>query len=741
MAFWQTNTGFQVWIGTKPFSTWFNSAFSTPISTATWNTATTTTQKKKNNTYNPRYPWFDEEDYKKLEKMVADKGIVGKEKTQIMDELYQIYYPQVLNQHKLEERQQEINDSVYKNWELLLNWNKDAQMWTKLTQLSQMAKEKFNIPYNTNDNEVIDAMVKGVPNWSQLLYEYVNGKNQDLLYAAWLKERVKETAWQKAADFGVWVLQSPWKRGYNMIWQWMDKLWKAVADKLEWSDLQKRVQEKAIEAFWEDEVRAFAEQRQKELEEWTAFNGREQTDIRTPLLWEERANSWWTKAWEVVGDIGTAIAMSAPLSSALAPAMATQWVWNAALLWAIEWGIDTLATQYGSQWNLNVTPTQAILWIWGGALGGVITNKLANLPKDKVDDVVVQAKNQLREDVKPYIEKSIKPTVKGKPNQTQYDKFIDDTLDSISDMVNNKQYLQYTDDAWEKVVWELPKNMRETAEAIGNYKKFIYDKYNTIAKEAWDAGARVNLNKVYQQLDDLSKDISQNIANPWTQNIIDTFKKSLIDYSDDAGTIAIEDAQKLTQDFNKQLTAFFKNPNMNDVSKNAIIANMNKWVKDAINDSLDDVLDAWIKNWSKASQDYVKLKKLYGSLTNIEDEVSKRALVEARKNMKWLSDTILDSFAWWEITDAILTLDPVKAAKSWVMKWISSWYKYLNSPNRNIMKLFETVENWSNPSLWSKFWTPTWDGLVNIAREGAIYWWYPAWIAVWTTVYENEKTE
>jgi bifunctional DNA-binding transcriptional regulator/antitoxin component of YhaV-PrlF toxin-antitoxin module len=30
----------------------------------------------------------------------------------------------------------------------------------------------------------------------------------------------------------------------------------------------------------------------------------------------------------------------------------------------------------------------------------------------------------------------------------------------------------------------LPKNMRETAEAIGNYKKFIYDKYNTIAKEA-----------------------------------------------------------------------------------------------------------------------------------------------------------------------------------------------------------------------------------------------------------------
>jgi hypothetical protein len=35
---------------------------------------------------------------------------------------------------------------------------------------------------------------------------------------------------------------------------------------------------------------------------------------------------------------------------------------------------------------------------------------------------------------------------------------------------------------------------------------------------------------------------------------------------------------------------------MNDVSKNAIVANMNKGLKNAINESLDDVLDAGIKN-------------------------------------------------------------------------------------------------------------------------------------------------
>jgi hypothetical protein len=38
----------------------------------------------------------------------------------------------------------------------------------------------------------------------------------------------------------------------------------------------------------------------------------------------------------------------------------------------------------------------------------------------------------------------------------------------------------------------------------------------------------------------------------------------------------INEAQQLTQNLNSQLKAFFKNPNLNDVSKNAVVAEMNK---------------------------------------------------------------------------------------------------------------------------------------------------------------------
>ena len=73
MAFWQTNTGFQVWIGANPFNTWFNSGFSSNSGTNNRNSTTKKSKKSYDDTYNPRYQWFNEEDYKRLERMVDEK--------------------------------------------------------------------------------------------------------------------------------------------------------------------------------------------------------------------------------------------------------------------------------------------------------------------------------------------------------------------------------------------------------------------------------------------------------------------------------------------------------------------------------------------------------------------------------------------------------------------------------------------------------------------------------------------
>ena len=657
-------------------------------------------------TYNENYPWLNESSYKKLEAAVEKMGLSGEEKRTAMDQWYRNNVKYLLNDQTLEERAKAINEQAYQAAELK-NPEADAQL--RMTEFSQALKKKYNLDATADDLEVFNTFVSDLwEEWVNLAWQYLSWENKKLRYDAGL-----ETWWEKAADFWVWVLQSPWKRGYNMVWQWMDKLGEALADKIEWTDLANLIQKKAIEAFWEDAVKAYQQQMAQEKEDWTQFNGREATDIRTPLLWEERANNWWTKAWEVVWDIGSAIALTAPMWSALAPAMATQWVGNAALLWAIEWGIDTLATQYGSQWNLDISPMQAALGIWGGALGGVITNKLANLPKNQQENI--------RKEASKYIEKSIKPTVKGKQSQVAYDKFIDDALDVTDYMSKNKKVLEFTDDAWEVVRWELPKNLRETSEALSNMKKYIYDQYNGIAQKAWDAWAKVNLNKLYDKLDDLANNNAVNLANPWLKNAIESYKNQLLQYSDDLGNITIQEAQDTMQYYNKILDAYFKNPwaMATDTSKNIVVANLKRWLAEAVDESMDDVLNAWINKWSTASQQYRDWKQLYSKIKTIEDEVSKRALVEARKNTKGLSTDIIDALAWGNLVEWLLTQNPTWLLKWAVMKWINAFNKYLNSPNTQIRNLFTLVDKVNNPNLIQTATSNLWSAIRSTAQSTA----------------------
>ena len=59
-------------------------------------------------TYNKNYPWFDKDDYEILERMANKSWYTWQKKKDLMDELYMQYYPQVINKHKLDQRQQLI---------------------------------------------------------------------------------------------------------------------------------------------------------------------------------------------------------------------------------------------------------------------------------------------------------------------------------------------------------------------------------------------------------------------------------------------------------------------------------------------------------------------------------------------------------------------------------------------------------------------------------------------------------
>ena len=447
------------------------------------------------------------------------------------------------------------------------------------------------------DQELIERFVAKNP-WNKADFDdFINGDESDYSFAkrmwfTWTNKEKEETFGQKAADVGVWILQSPWKRGYNMIWQWMDKLWKAAADKLEWTDLQKWVQEKAIEAFGEDEVRAYQQQKAEEEKNWTLFNGREQTDIRTPLLWEERANSKYTKAWEVVGDIGSAIALTAPLSSALAPAMTTQWVGNAALLWAIEWGIDTLATQYGSQWNLDITPTQALLWVGGGALWWVLTNKLSQVANN-VDDVANNVDDAT---------KNAKITTKIADKTDDAKKVAGRIWQwDVDDQAKVVEWVKsITKRSWEKWVKTI-KKYGELKDAIKSTEKQIISQEDDLLRQFPDKITDWTTTETVKWLGDQVDDVTRDYLDDWIE-LLKKYNKNdpvamkeleMLQNTKNTEWLTRLEAKELARKLWAKLSKKFYNSN--DELRNSMSAEsyeqIRKWIQNAVRDRLpDDVL-------------------------------------------------------------------------------------------------------------------------------------------------------
>lgn len=345
-------------------------------------------------TYNENYPWLNEKSFKKLESAVEKMGLSGEEKRTAMDQWYRNNVKYLLNDQTLEERAKEINEQAYQAAELK-NPEADAQL--RMTEFSQALKKKYNLDATADDLEVFNTFVSDLwEEWINLAWQYLAWENKKLRYDAGL-----ETWWEKAADFWVWVLQSPWKWGYNLVWRPLDwimkQIWEWAADML--TDEQK---ENVIDwldkntIFKRDRINEYGQALAEKEAEWNTFNGRVNTDITKPILWEERANNWWTKAWEVVGDIGTAMAMTYPMWAATAPIMADSTTLWAGILWWIEWGLDTVLTHYGSQWNVDMDLWELALWTALGSLWGVVTNKLSNAWKEAIKNVGDKADDTAR---------------------------------------------------------------------------------------------------------------------------------------------------------------------------------------------------------------------------------------------------------------------------------------------------------------------------------------------------------
>jgi len=157
-------------------------------------------------TYNPRYPWFDEANYRKLESKIDALGLTWYDKEKAMDDLYIQVLPKVQDDIKNSERRKYINDASYEVSQIQDSSARLQAKWKlTVTELAQKLKETFNIDPSANDEEVFNSWIESIPNGWQLLADYMNNGNRELLYEWGLAKKMEAP---EVKESSVWGIQS-----------------------------------------------------------------------------------------------------------------------------------------------------------------------------------------------------------------------------------------------------------------------------------------------------------------------------------------------------------------------------------------------------------------------------------------------------------------------------------------------------------------------------------------------------
>jgi len=271
------------------------------------------------------------------------------------------------------------------------------------------------------------------------------------------------------------------------------------------------------------------------------------------------------------------------------------------------------------------------------------------------------------------INRGVKPSVGQVKAAGGQEKYLEKARQAVGEITNNKKNLKLFDKAGDEITGELPKTVQQFEDSIKQTKKSIFGEYNALSKEAGETGVLLDTKKTANELssfldDPITKDLKPEIAKYAEVRAEALFKR---------GSYTPEQAEQAIASLNNSLKAFYRNPTFDSASKAAV----DSMIANNFRQNLDEIITG-----STGAQ-YQELKNAYGSLKTIEKDVAQRAIVEGRKAAKGLID-FTDIFSAGDLAAGLATMEPVFFAKAATQKAVKEWFKWKNTPDNIIKKMF-----------------------------------------------------
>lgn len=170
-----------------------------------------------------------------------------------------------------------------------------------------------------------------------------------------------------------------------------------------------------------------------------------------------------------------------------------------------------------------------------------------------------------------------------------------------------------------------PTSLKDYADAVYDTKKKVWEEINKNLQLGQDTGKEIDLVEIAIKILDRAEDPALLRTNPNAAKQLTTIAENLVQQGNDVGIL---EAERMKQLLNAELDGLFGEL---DLSKQA------KEAKKLITREIGDQLN---KKLSDLPDEFKGLKTKYGSLSSIEDDILKRAIVFERQNPEGLADIL-----------------------------------------------------------------------------------------------------
>lgn len=377
---------------------------------------------------------------------------------------------------------------------------------------------------------------------------------------------------------------------------------------------------------------------------------------------------------------GIASAVSSPLAPAFEPAgkLIEKGADKISDIPQVQTFASSKAGKTSSRVAENVANVANVAGTIEGARGVTRLPKVVNSGIKELDNFAVnmtkQSEGLIDSKILSNYNKGVKPSLAGKNSTGAIEIYKKNVLSAVDTIKQNKQNLSFTNDIGETIVGETPKSLQQLVDSIEQTKKTIFNNYDSLAKQAGEAGIVVDMKPIASELDTIIDNKALAITNPKAIDYAKNIKDRLIT----ADRLDATTAQEVIQNYNKSLEAFYRNPSYDNASQVAVDAMLANKIRESLDSGISGL----------TGEQYGVLKKQYGALKSIEKDVVKASLRDAKKSTKGLID-FTDILSGGQVVNGILSLSPGQVASGLTQKAISEFYKYLNNPNRAIERMFK----------------------------------------------------